>query len=204
MLSSEWANSNFGAIRTDDLEVNFIKLINRNRFYIPMGDFTLAISVAMGYQKNFADEKIYENGQPVLNANGKVKTKGYIPSIKVFRLDGYDEIRGYDENEINRGFDGTPIGELIVQGEAYFTAIKIEQRYNLSDNIRLGVFFDAGRVYVDDFKPFDLRSSVGAGIKFVTPVGSLDFDYGVKLQRKEWGPSTRDSVGRFHLSIGYF
>lgn len=204
MLSSEWANSNFGAIRTDDLEVNFIKLINRNRFYIPMGDFTLAISVAMGYQKNFADEKIYENGQPVLNANGKIKTKGYIPSIKVFRLDGYDEIRGYDENEINRGFDGTPIGELIVQGEAYFTAIKIEQRYNLSDNIRLGVFFDAGRVYVDDFKPFDLRSSVGAGIKFVTPVGSLDFDYGLKLQRKEWGPSTRDSVGRFHLSIGYF
>ena len=68
----------------------------------------------------------------------------------------------------------------------------------------MGVFFDAGRVFVDEFKPFDLRSSVGAGLKFLTPVGSLDFDYGVKLQRRTYPDKKRDSVGRFHLSIGFF
>lgn len=204
-LSSEWANSNFGSMKERELEVNFVKVISRNRFYYPVGDFTLALSLAMGYQKNFAEEILKDNaGNTIVNDNGQAKTRGYIPSIKVFRLDGYDEIRGYDEGEINRLLDGTPIGEVIVQREAYFTALKFEPRYNLTDNIKLGVFFDAGRVFVDDFQPMKLRTSVGAGFKYVTPVGSLDFDYGIKLQRKTYAGNTRDSFGRFHLSIGFF
>lgn len=204
-LSSEWANSNFGSMKQSDLEVNFIKVINRNRFYYPLGDFTLALSIAMGYQKNFAEDILRDgSGNVVLNDNGKPKTRGYIPSIKVFRLDGYDEIRGYDEGEINRLIDGTPLGKVIVQREAYFTALKFEPRYDITDNVRVGVFFDAGRVYVDDFRPTKLRTSVGAGFKYLTPVGSLDFDYGFKLQRKNNPDQKRDSVGRFHLSIGFF
>lgn len=204
-LSSEWANRYFGSMNQKDLEVNFVKVISRNRFYYPIGDFTLALSIAAGYQKNFAEEVMKDsNGNVLLNANGQPRTKGYIPSIKVFRLDGYDEIRGYDEGEINRLIDGTPIGEVIVQKEAYFTALKFEPRYNLTDNLRLGVFFDAGRVYVSDFQPMRLRTSVGAGLKYLTPVGSLDFDYGFKLQRKTYPDKNRDSVGRFHLSIGFF
>lgn len=204
-LSSEWANNFFGSMKEKELEVNFVKVISRNRFYYPMGDFVMALSIAAGYQKNFAEERLVDStGNPVLNANGQPKTRGYIPSIKVFRLDGYDEIRGYDEGEINRLIDGTPIGEVIVQREAYFTALKFEPRYNLTDAIKIGVFFDAGRVYVDDFQPMRLRTSVGAGLKYVTPVGSLDFDYGFKLQRKTYPSQQRDSVGRFHLSIGFF
>lgn len=204
-LSSEWANSNFGSMKQADLEVNFIKVISRNRFYYPIGDFTLALSIAGGYQKNFAEERLTNaDGTPVLNENSVPKTRGYIPSIKVFRLDGYDEIRGYDDGEINRLLDGRAIGDVVVQNEAFFTALKFEPRYNLTDTLQLGVFFDAGRVFVDNFQPTKLRTSVGAGLKYLTPVGSLDFDYGFKLQRKEYPPDTRDSVGRFHLSIGFF
>lgn len=203
-LSSEWANSNFGSMKQADLEVNFVKVISRNRFYYPLGNFTLALSVAMGYQKNFAEELLRDSSGNIIVENGQQKTRGYIPSIKVFRLDGYDEIRGFDEGEINRLADGTPIGDVVVQKEAYFTALKFEPRYNLSDSIKIGVFFDAGRVYVADFQPTKLRTSVGAGLKYVTPVGSLDFDYGFKLQRKTYPDQNRDSVGRFHLSIGFF
>lgn len=204
-LSSEWANNFFGSMKEKDLEVNFVKVISRNRFYYPVGDFVLALSIAAGYQKNFSEEILKDSGgNVVLNSNGQPKTRGYIPSIKVFRLDGYDEIRGYDEGEINRLIDGTQIGEVIVQREAYFTALKFEPRYNLTDAIKIGIFFDAGRVYVDDFQPMRLRTSVGAGLKYVTPVGSLDFDYGFKLQRKTYPDQQRDSVGRFHLSIGFF
>ena len=132
-LSSEWANKYFGSMHEKDLEVNFVKVISRNRFYYPVGDFTLALSIAAGYQKNFAEDVLKDaNGNVLLNANGQPRTRGYIPSIKVFRLDGYDEIRGYDQGEINRLIDGTPIGEVIVQKEAYFTALKFEPRYNLS------------------------------------------------------------------------
>ena len=204
-LSSEWANSNFGSMKEKDLEVNFIKVISRNRFYYPAGDFTLALSLAAGYQKNFAEEILKdEQGNVIINDNGQPKTRGYIPSIKVFRLDGYDEIRGYDEGEINRLIDGTPVGDVIVQREAYFTSLKFEPRYNLTDTIRLGIFYDAGRIFIRDFQPTKLRSSVGASFKYVTPVGSLDFDYGVKLQRRTYQDKVRDSVGRFHLSIGFF
>lgn len=204
-LSSEWANHYFGSMKNDDLEVNYVKLVSRNKFYYPAGDFTLAFSLAMGYEKNFALEILKDaNGNPLLNNNGVQRTHGYIPSIKVFRLDGYDEIRGYDEGEVNRLIGGTPIGEVVVQDEAYFTAIKFEPRYNLTDTFQVGVFFDAGRVSVDHFEPLNLRSSVGAGFKFLTPVGSLDFDYGIKLQRNTNSGQIRDSFGRFHLSIGYF
>lgn len=205
-LSSEWANPYFFSMKNDDLEVNYIKLISRNKFYLPLGDFTLAFSLALGYQKNFADEVLIDpvTSLPRINANGVARTRGYIPNIKVFRLDGYDEIRGYDEGEINRIRSGQSIGDIVVQNEAYFTAFKFEPRYNLTDAIQVGIFFDAGRVSVNEFQPFDLRTSVGTGLKFLTPVGSLDFDYGVKLQRKTYPDSRRDSVGRFHLSIGFF
>ncbi|MFA6237348.1 MAG: BamA/TamA family outer membrane protein [Bacteriovorax sp.] len=205
-LSSEWANPYFLSMKNQDLEVNYVKVVSRNKFYVPVGNFVMAVSLAMGYQKNFAEDVLINpaTGQPLLNANGVPRTHGYIPSIKVFRLDGYDEIRGYDEGEINRIRSGQAVGDVVVQNEAYFTAFKFEPRYNVTDTVQLGVFFDAGRVFVNDYKPFDLRTSVGAGVKFLTPVGSLDFDYGFKLQRKTYPDTSTDSVGRFHLSIGYF
>lgn len=197
-LSSEWANPLFGSSNQPDFEVNFIKLVNRNKFYFPMGDVTLATSYSLGYEKNYATEVIgtFPNGQP--------KTKGYIPNIRVFRLDGPDEIRGYDQGEINRLKDGTPIGEVVVQDDAYFTVIKIEPRYNVNDFLQLVVFFDAGRVFVNEFHPFDLRSSAGVGFKLLTQVGSFDFNYGIKLQRETYPDGTQDSPSRFSVSIGFF
>lgn len=204
-LSSEWANPYFGSMKNADLEVNYVKVISRNKFYIPAGDFTLAFSLALGYERNFATDLLLDSsGHTQLNSNGIVRTRGYIPSIKVFRLDGYDEIRGFEESEINRLITGEPIGDIVVQDEAYFTAFKFEPRYSLSDSVQIGVFYDAGRVFVNNFSPLDLRSSVGAGLKFLTPVGSLDFDYGIKLQRKTYPDGKYDSSGRFLLSIGFF
>ena len=204
-LSSEWANNRFGSMNENELEVNFVKIISRNKFYYPLGNLTLALSIAAGYQRNFAKEIIKDNNNNViLNDNGVPKTKGYIPSIKVFRLDGYDEIRGYDDSEINRTITGQSINDIVIQDEAYFTALKFEPRYSITDSVKVGVFFDAGRVHVDDFKPLKLRTSAGLGLKYVTPVGSLDFDYGIKLQRKISPDGNRDSLGRFHLSIGFF
>ncbi len=204
-ISSEWANHYFGSMKNVDLEVNYLKIVTRNKFYYPLGDFTLAFSLAMGFERNFARDVLRDDfGNIVLNSNNLPKTRGYIPSIKVFRLDGYDEIRGYDENEINRLASGESIGEVVVQNKAYFAAFKFEPRYNLTDTVQLGVFFDAGRVSVDVFKPFDLRTSAGAGLKLLTPVGSLDFDYGVKLKRNTYPDGKRDTFGRFHLSIGFF
>lgn len=184
-LSAEWANKFFLSMNNDDFEVNYMKIISRNKFYFPVGNFVFATSISGGYEENFTK-------------------KYYLPSIKVFRMDGFDEIRGFDNGEINRLLDGRELDKVTVNKNAYFVAYKFEPRYFLTDTIQANLFFDAGRVFIDSFKPLKLRSSVGLGIKFITPVGSLDFDYGVKLSRKSYNDNRRDSAGRFHLSIGFF
>jgi outer membrane protein insertion porin family len=184
-LSTELANPAFGSMKTSDLEVNFGKIITRNKYYYPLNDFTLAFSLAMGAEKNFAQ-------------------KGYIPSIKVFRLDGYDEIRGFDDGEINHLASGQAIGDAIVDKTAFFSAFKFEPRYDITDFVQLAIFFDAGRVSVNSFQPLNLRTSAGAGVKFLTAVGALDFSYGIKLHKQTYTNGAVDATGRFHLSIGYF
>jgi outer membrane protein insertion porin family len=185
-ISSEWANHYFGSMKNDQFEVNYLKVINRNKFYIPAGNFVFATSLAGGFEKNYAE-------------------KFFIPNIKVFRLDGFDEIRGYEDGEINRLIDSTPISKITVYNNAYFVAFKFEPRYNLSDSLQLDCFFDAGRVFINNFVPLNLRMSVGVGIKFLTPVGSLDVDYGVKLKRETYSyDKAKDAMGRLHLSIGFF
>jgi outer membrane protein insertion porin family len=42
------------------------------------------------------------------------------------------------------------------------------------------------------------RSSVGIGLRYVTPIGPMGLLYGYKLNRKEG-----ESPGKFHFSIGY-
>ena len=194
-LSCEFANPSWYSQKNADLEINFFKLISRNKFYFSMGNWVWATSISTGYQKNLADQ---------LKDDGSMLTKGYIPSIKVFRLDGPDVVRGFADGEINRVESGDDISELTITGRAYFVNVKIEPRYYLSDDMIFGLFVDAGRVYVDDFKPLDLRSSFGGSLKFLTPVGSLDFDYGIKFNREKLPDGQQEKFGRFHLSIGYF
>jgi len=198
-LSWEFANPYFGSQRDEDIEINFSKVISRNRFYIPIVDktFVLALSMSMGMQENYATGT-------TLNSSGEEQSVGYIPSIKVFRLDGFDVVRGYSDSEINRLDNGEDITVKRIEGKAFFANFKFEPRYYASDSFVVGPFLDAGRLFIDSFKPLDLRTSVGLTLKFLTPVGTLDFDYGVKLKRRDLDSTGRESFGRFHLSIGYF
>ena len=93
-------------------------------------------------------------------------------------------MRGFADDEINRLADSasTDISEVVINRTAYFLNLKIEPRYDINDSMVLGIFFDAGRVFVNHFKPLSLRTALGASFKFRTPVGTLDFDYGVKLK----------------------
>lgn len=196
-LTYEVANEAFGSQTTDDLVVNYYKVVSRNKFYLPMGDVTMAISLAAGVQKNLATGI-------VTDSNGNQTTEGYIPNIKVFRLTGVDLVRGFADGEINRLVSGNDISEVRVDDTAYMASLKIEPRVFLSDQTMLGVFYDAGRVFVDSYDFSELRSSAGLTFKVLTPVGSLDFDYGIKLLRKRDSDGKLESPGRLHVSIGFF
>lgn len=205
-LSMEFANPMLGSLARDDLEINFWKIVSRNKFYYPLSrNWTLALSISSGIQKNLEKKVLLgTGGSPVQNENGINQTLGFIPSIKVFRLDGPDAVRGFATSEINRLENENDISQVRIQDRAYFSNIKFEPRYSLNDSVVIGPFFDAGRIYVNNFKPLELRTSAGLTLKFVTPAGTLDFDYGLKLKGRKLSDGGKEGFGRFHLSIGFF
>lgn len=193
-LSLELANPWLASMDNEELEVNFLKFTSKNRFYIPIKNWVIAASLSIGYQKNLAGSMKLDSGE---------EFEHYIPNTKVFRLDGVDLVRGFEDSEINRLDSGLDISETKITGKAYFSNIKIEPRYYLDDNTVAGLFFDAGKLYVDKFRPLSLRTSVGVTYKVVTPVGTLNFDYGIKLERTAES-GIKEGFGRFHISIGFF
>jgi outer membrane protein insertion porin family len=168
-----------------DDEIEYYKFISRNYFYIPFNKGAVAFYYSLGVQKNNS------------NTNS-------IPDIKVFRLSGNDVVRGFDFDEMNTLKNGKSMADVTVEDTAYLSNFKIEPRFFINDTMALGIFYDAGRIFVNDFKPLDLRSSVGISFKYLTPVGSLDFDYGFKVLRKRKSNGILESPGRLHISIGFF
>ncbi len=197
-LSCEFANPFFGSQQEQDLTINYFKIISRNRFYIPHKFGTVAISLVAGSQENLADDKV--------TRNGTTQSEGYIPNIKVFRLSGMDIVRGFSDEEINRvpGPSKADISDVRIENRAYIVNFKLEPRYFINDALMAGVFYDAGRVFENTVKFGELRDSVGVTFKILTPVGTLDFDYGIKLLRERDKDGTLEDPGRFHVSIGFF
>ena len=72
----------------DEVEISFLKVQSRNRFYKRLDSYIWATSLAAGWQKNIGSSD-----------NGKLS---YIPRVKVFRLEGVDNVRGYNSAEVNR------------------------------------------------------------------------------------------------------
>jgi outer membrane protein insertion porin family len=196
-LSCEFANPYFLSQDTSDLTINYYKMISRNRFYAPFKNGTVAVSMVAGMQENLATDK-------KLDVNDQEVTKGYIPNIKVFRLTGMDIVRGFNDEEINRQPNGQDVSEVRIDRKAYLANFKLEPRFFLTDTFIAGVFYDAGRVFVNDLDLGNLRDSVGVTFKILTPVGTLDFDYGIKLLRKKNQDGSLEDPGRFHVSIGFF
>jgi outer membrane protein insertion porin family len=105
---------------------------------------------------------------------------------------------------MNRLSSGQDISEVRVDDKAYMTVLKVEPRYFINDALMAGVFYDAGRIFVNSMELGELRESVGLSFKVITPVGTLDFDYGIKLLRKKNPDGSLEDPGRFHVSIGFF
>lgn len=92
------------------------------------------------------------------------------------------QLRGYDETTITplglyprQSNDITDIDRL---GDAFFS-FTAEYAIRLSDQIGLGLFYDAGSVWRDpsEFNPQSLYRGAGVGMQIVTPFGPIGLDY---------------------------
>ncbi len=85
---------------------------------------------------------------------------------------------------------GNPIGS-----NAY-TIMNVEYGFPIRGDFRGAIFYDVGNLTPRlGFK--DLRSGIGAGIRYNLPIGPLRVDYGVNPS-----PKPGESRGALHISFG--
>lgn len=127
-----------------------------------------------------------------------------------FALLGYDIIahRGYPVYNVSDP-KVNPDQQSTRQYFTIFNKYTMELRYPLSLNpsstiYALGFFEAANGWYsMKDYNPFQLRRSVGLGMRFFLPMfGLLGFDYGIGLDRFTPGNSMKDA-SRFTFMLGF-
>jgi outer membrane protein insertion porin family/translocation and assembly module TamA len=135
-----------------------------------------------------------------IRASGSDPTQ--VPFSKKYFLGGATTLRGWGRYEVSPlGTSGFPIG-----GNS-LVAISSELRAGLKGNLGGVIFVDAGNVWTD-FRDVDLsvlRTAVGAGLRYRTPVGPVRMDVGFQLNPIDGlliNGSEQARPWRLHFSIG--
>ena len=150
----------------------FVRTTMRLSYYIPIKKTTLALGFRAGFLESI---------------NG-----GEIPIDERFFDGGATTVRSFAERRLGPrdNVTGNPIG-----GNA-FTIINVEYGFPIYGDLRGAVFYDVGNLTPNlGFK--DMRSGVGAGVRYNLPIGPLRVDYGINPS-----PKPGESRGALHISFG--
>ncbi|MBF0228070.1 MAG: BamA/TamA family outer membrane protein [Desulfamplus sp.] len=119
---------------------------------------------------------------------------------QLFFLGGTSNVRGFKENmlEYDRSFN--PLG-----GRRAINST-LEARVDLPADFEFSLFLDTGKIdnltnkidLTNSLESSGFRSSVGVGLRYITPIGPVGLLYGHKLDTEDG-----ESPGRIHFSVGY-
>jgi outer membrane protein insertion porin family len=117
-----------------------------------------------------------------------------IPITQRFYLGGRTTVRGFRQNSLGpRGADGAIIGgDTLIAGNT-------QLQYLATDSVSTHLFFDYGNVFLQDrgVHLADIRTSLGIGFQFLSPIGPIGFDLGFPLDRMVGEPTSQ-----LHFSVG--
>ena len=138
-----------------------------------------------------------------------------IPNEDRYRIGGISTVRGHDFGSIAGPYrkntdDAMQENAELEEGGISQRIFNLELVFPLESdpvsNIRGVVFYDAGNVNAESVqyailgkkKPefFDLRQSTGIGVRLITPIGVLRFEFGQKLDRRPG-----ESPDKFNFTI---
>lgn len=184
-----------------------------SEWYVPIGkptgedkshQFVLKLAAKYGFmgrynnKLNFSPfERFQLGGDGITNSYG---------------LLGYDiiSLRGYPVFDNSNPSINNPDQTTASNFFTIFNKYSLELRYPLVTNpgstIYALTFFDAANGWYSfkDYNPFQLRRSVGVGMRFFLPMfGLLGFDYGLGLDRIQPGQPALKNAGRFTFMLGF-
>ena len=118
------------------------------------------------------------------------RSGGKLPVFEKFTLGGINTVRGFDYGDISPKDPAT--GDKI--GGEKMMVYNLEYRFPLQKEQGVVglVFFDAGNVFEkdDDWSFSGIRKSIGAGIRWYSPMGPLRIEYGRNLDPQDDEPSS--------------
>ena len=215
-MSSELART----LKTEEAKINslFVKLTATGNTYLPLSrNVVLAVQVRGGYIIHLLPHCI---------TNPDVECSQTYPN-RAFLIGGIDTMRGYfqdamvpqdqiatvlaqqaaaempDPNNPDAPRGNVNVNGLVRVGDA-FVLYRAELRFPLLGDFHGALFTDLGNLWANPrlIDPFNVRTSVGAGVRLATPVGPLALDYGIVVgARRELGEPT---FGTVHFSMGLF
>lgn len=155
-------------------DVRFVKYFVQQFYYRPVGPHVVSASaIRLGVGRGFGQE--------------------LIPSERFF-AGGANTVRGYAENSLGGvDFFGLPRG-----GQAV-VVLNQEARFPIFRWIRGIAFLDAGNTFdkASSLSLTGLKTGMGAGLRFTTPVGLFRVDFGVPLS-----PENGRHIPRWYFSLG--
>ncbi len=171
LLSVEYAG---GLLQGDD---NFIKYVASSDYYRPV------LNRSIFHWKGQAGYIMSNSGED-------------IPNFELFRLGGINSVRGYAARKLAPRFDD---GEVKGGDKHFFTNFELLHPLNEEIGLMGLVFFDAGNVWdTGESVDFDLYKSIGAGIRWYSPMGPIRVEYGYALDDLE--DSSRSQI---EFSMGH-
>lgn len=170
-------------------------------WYFPIaGNLVMMTSAKIGFLGSYNSkigqvpfERFEFGGDGLSNQNNGIQ------GTDIIAARGY-ESTDYPANLIEGGVGGT-------DGGVVFNKYTVEIRYPFSTNpnstIYAHTFLQAGNVWdgFGEFNPFDLKRSVGGGVRVFLPMfGLLGFDYGFGIDKIV---SDNNGYGKFSIVLGF-
>lgn len=173
-----------------------------------LGQTVLAMGVRIGLARAYARyvPDLDDRGEPVLDANRQpvlIKVED-IPASERFFAGGDNTLRGFETDRL-----GAPTAldrNGVSNGGNALLLWNTELRFPILPNLGLGgvVFADVGNVFlrVGDMDLGQLRTGIGTGIRWGSPVGPLRIDFGWKVRRHTFLNGEREGRFRAYFAIG--
>ena len=145
-----------------------------------------------------------EDDRPIAGAEGGpvLDVVKDLPASERFFAGGDTTVRGFALDQLGTPAtidkDGFPIG-----GNA-LVIFNAELRIPVAGGLGIVGFFDTGNVFArtTDIDLKELRSAVGFGVRYKSPVGPIRVDLGFKIRRREIAAGVQESANALHISLG--